>query len=210
MSAEEGLETIQREAARLEALVLDLIDLGRMNKSEFSVRREPIDLAAAAAEAAHRYATKARSYGIDLETSVDDDAHAIGDADRILQVISNLVENALRVTPRGGRVRIVAAAGMLAVEDDGPGLKRDELPRAFERFYLTSRYRGVRPVGTGLGLAIVKQLVEGMGGHVDVASTPGVRTRFAVHLRVPHANDAASRTMPDDVLCASYARETVA
>lgn len=189
---DEGLDTIQREAARLEALVHDLLDLARMNKSEFSVARVPIDLRAAAAEAVLRHETRARSYGVDLELVADGPAPATGDAERMLQVISNLVENALRVTPSGGSVRVLAEPGLVTVEDTGPGLKPEELPRAFERFFLTTRYRGERAVGTGLGLAIVKQLVEGMGGVVEVTSSPGLATRFTVRLpRAAAAPEAA-------------------
>jgi two-component system sensor histidine kinase BaeS len=153
-----------------------------MNRSEFSVRSEPIDLAVAATETVQRYEAKARSFGVLLEADGDRPAPATGDAERMVQVVSNLVENALRVTPEGGSVRILTAPGELTVEDTGPGLRTEELPHAFERFYLTSRYRGERPVGTGLGLAIVKQLVEGMGGRVEVASAPGAPTRFTVRL----------------------------
>ena len=76
-----------------------------------------------------------------------------------------------------------ARPGELAVEDTGPGLEPEELPRAFERFYLYSRYRGDRAVGTGLGLAIVKELADAMGGRVEVASEPGRGTRFTLRLR---------------------------
>jgi signal transduction histidine kinase len=109
----------------------------------------------------------------------------VGDADRVVQVVSNLLENALRLTPAGGSVRVVVEPGRLAVEDSGPGLEPDELPRAFERFYLWSRHGRDRPVGTGLGLAIVKQLVEAMGGAVAVRSTRGGPTTFEVRLPAP-------------------------
>ena len=95
-----------------------------------------------------------------LEVDGADEAPAIGDADRTLQIVSNLVENALRLTPAGGSVRIYALPGELRVEDTGPGLQAEELERAFERFYLYSRYGRERPVGTGLGLAIVKELAR--------------------------------------------------
>jgi two-component system, OmpR family, sensor kinase len=182
--AAEAGATIALEAARLERLVGDLLDLARMNRSEFSVRREPVDLAAAAREAVHRHEWQAQAFGVALEVDAGEAAPALADSDRTLQVVSNLVENALRLTPRGGRVRVVAEPGMIAVEDTGPGLEPEELPRAFERFYLYSRYGRERPVGTGLGLAIVKQLAEGMGGTVDVVSEPGRRTRFEVRLPV--------------------------
>jgi two-component system sensor histidine kinase BaeS len=94
------------------------------------------------------------------------------------------------------------------VEDTGPGLKPDELPHAFERFYLTSRYRGERPVGSGLGLAIVKQLVEGMGGEVGVTSAPGGPTRFTVRLAAAPPVVRADDDELEDVLRAPYAHGT--
>jgi signal transduction histidine kinase len=86
------------------------------------------------------------------------------------------------MTPPGGDVRVVAEPAVLSVEDTGPGLGPEELSRAFERFYLHSRYGGERPVGTGLGLAIVKELTENMGGSVEAQSVPGRVTRFLVRL----------------------------
>jgi len=198
LPVEEAAATIVRESIRLERLVRDLLDLGRMRKAEFSVRREPIDLGDLAREAVQRYETQARDFGVALESVVADDAVALGDADRALQVVSNLVENALRLTPAGGSVRVVAERGRIAVEDTGPGLGPEELEHAFERFYLHSRYGRERPVGTGLGLAIVQTLVEGMGGTVEASSVPGRLTVFDVRLPVA----------PTDVLRPAYVRRT--
>jgi len=181
-SGEEVARTIESEAARLERLVGDLLDLARMNKSEFSVHKAPFDLGTIAREAVQRYEAQARSFNVTLEALVPGAAPATADADRTLQIASNLVENALRLTPAGGVVRVLAEPGQLTVEDTGPGLAPEDIPRAFERFYLHSRYGDERPVGTGLGLAIVKELVEGMGGSVEVESEPGRATRFTVHL----------------------------
>jgi two-component system sensor histidine kinase BaeS len=100
----------------------------------------------------------------------------------VLQVVSNLVENALRLTPAGGEVRIVTGPGLLRVEDTGPGLEDADRDRAFERFYLHERYGRERAVGTGLGLAIVKELTEAMGGTVSVESEPGRLTTFTIRL----------------------------
>jgi two-component system, OmpR family, sensor kinase len=188
LDPEEAAETIRREAVRLERLVQDLLDLARMNKSEFSVQRVPIALAEIAREVAQRYESQAQGYGVELSVTATGTAPAVGDADRMVQVVSNLVENALRVTPPGGSVHVVAAPGSIVVEDTGPGLQAEELPRAFERFYLYSRYGRERPVGTGLGLAIVKQLAEGMGGSVEASSDPGGTTRFVVRLPAPAAS----------------------
>jgi two-component system OmpR family sensor kinase len=189
LPADEAADTIVREAARLERLVGDLLDLARMNRSEFSVRREPVDLGAVVRATVRRYEHQARAFGIELEAVVDGDPAALGDADRLLQVASNLVENALRLTPAGGRVRVLAEPGLLAVEDTGPGLEPEDLRHAFERFYLHDRYGRERPVGTGLGLAIVKELAHGMGGTVSATSDPGRATRF--ELRLPSAPSPA-------------------
>jgi len=178
-----GASTIGKEAARLDRLVRDLLDLARMNRHEFGVRSEDVDLGEIAVECFRRHEAQADSYGIDLVLEVAGDARARGDADRVLQALSNLVENALRVSPGGGAVRIVAEPGAVAVEDEGPGLQPDEIPHAFERFFLYSRYAGSRPVGTGLGLAIVDELARAMGGAVDVRTRPG-STRFSIRLPI--------------------------
>ena len=189
----EAAATVASESRRLERLVHDLLDLARMHRTDFSVHNSEIDLAEVAEDAVRRYQQQAESFGVALLTTGDAQAPAVGDADRVLQVASNLVENALRLTPRGGEVRVVAAPGILRVEDTGPGLAETDTEHAFERFYLYERYGRERPVGTGLGLAIVKELTLAMGGSVDVESRPGRLTVFTVRLRVPVA---ARETLP--------------
>ena len=183
IDAREAAATVAIEAARLERLVRDLLDLARMNKTDFSVHNSEIDLAEVADDAVRRYQQQADTFGVALASVADGPSPATADADRVLQVVSNLVENALRLTPAGGEVRVVAAPGELRVEDTGPGLGEEERAHAFERFYLHERYGRERSVGTGLGLAIVKELTEAMGGTVQVESTPGERTVFTVRLR---------------------------
>jgi two-component system, OmpR family, sensor kinase len=183
IDAREAAATVAIEAARLERLVRDLLDLARMNKTDFSVHNSEIDLSEVADDAVRRYQQQADAFGVALTTVADGPSPATADADRVLQVVSNLVENALRLTPAGGEVRVVARPGELRVEDTGPGLGEEERAHAFERFYLHERYGRERPVGTGLGLAIVKELTEAMGGTVRVESTPGERTVFTVRLQ---------------------------
>ena len=190
----EAAATVSSEARRLERLVRDLLDLARMNRTDFSVHNTEIDLLEVAHDAVHRYEQQAESFGVELHVVADGSAPAIADADRVLQVVSNLVENALRLTPPGGEVRVVAAPGLLRVEDTGPGLAEADTERAFERFYLHERYGHERQVGTGLGLAIVKELTLAMGGDVDVESRPGKLTVFTVRLLVPRV--AARETLP--------------
>ncbi|HVA30306.1 MAG TPA: HAMP domain-containing sensor histidine kinase [Gaiellaceae bacterium] len=190
IDAHEAASTVVVEAARLERLVRDLLDLARMNRTDFSVHPSAIDLAEVAEDAVHRYETQADGFGVTLGAASEGPSPAVADADRVLQIVSNLVENALRLTPRGGEVRVFTAPGLLRVEDTGPGLQPEEREHAFERFYLHERYGRERSVGTGLGLAIVKELVEAMGGTVEVTSEPGRLTAFTVRLATPSREPA--------------------
>jgi two-component system sensor histidine kinase BaeS len=179
---ETAAATILLEARRLERLVRDLLDLARMNRREFNVRREPVDLAGTAREVVARHESAAHEFGVELraegaETWVE------ADQDRVLQVASNLVENALRETPRSGSVWVRVEPGRLHVADTGPGLTPEDVPRAFDRFFLYDKYGKERPVGSGLGLAIVKQLALAMGGGVFVVSEPGAGATFTVTFR---------------------------
>jgi two-component system sensor histidine kinase BaeS len=191
-TSDEAAETIREEARRLERLVRDLLDLARMNRREFVVHHERIDLGQVAREVARRYEAEARAADVELECVADGPAPAIADPDRALQVVSNLVENALRSTPAGGTVRVRAETGKLVVEDTGVGLAPEDLPHTFERFYLHDRNPDGRArIGSGLGLAIVKELTERMGGSVTVDSEAGRGTTFVVRLPI---GPAASRT----------------
>jgi two-component system sensor histidine kinase BaeS len=179
----EASQTILVEARRLERLVRDLLDLARMNRHEFAVSREAVDLAEVARQAVARHEAAARDFEVAL-TAEGEESWAEGDFDRLVQVASNLVENALRETPRGGSVVVRAEPRRLTVGDTGPGLEPGDLPRAFDRFFLYDKYGRERPVGSGLGLAIVKQLSEAMGGAVSVRSEPGGGATFTVTLRM--------------------------
>jgi two-component system, OmpR family, sensor kinase len=178
---EEASHTILVEARRLERLVRDLLDLARMNRHEFSVGREPVDLAEVAREAVARHEASARTFSVSL-TAAGDESWVDADLDRVLQIASNLIENALRETPPGGAVTVQASGRQLLVADTGPGLEPDDLARAFDRFFLYDKYGRERPVGSGLGLAIVKQLALAMGGDVTVASSAGAGATFTLEL----------------------------
>jgi two-component system sensor histidine kinase BaeS len=182
---QEAARVIALEAGRLERLVRDLLDLARMQRSEFSVRTEPVDLAEVAREVVRRHETAAREFGVALRAE-GSETWVEADNDRVLQIASNLVENALRETPSGGSVTLRVEPGLLAVSDTGPGIPPEDVPHAFERFYLYDKAGKDRPVGSGLGLAIVKQLVTAMGGTVDVRSS-GAGTTFEVRLRMQPA-----------------------
>ena len=108
------------------------------------------------------------------------------DPHRVRQVVSNLVQNALRVTGAGGAIGVAAraesSAAVIEVSDTGPGIERDDLPHVFERSYLWRASKGTRPVGTGLGLAIVRELVSALGGRVTVESEVGRGSTFRIVL----------------------------
>jgi signal transduction histidine kinase len=200
---DEGSAVIGAESSRLERLVGDLLESGRMRKAAFTVRSEAVDLAAVAEDVVRRYEATARDAGLTLLVDTEAGGGAVADHDRVLQVVSNLVENAIRCTPAPGTVTITTAPGAITVADTGRGLTSDDLPRAFERFYLYSRYGTDRPVGTGLGLAIVKELTEAMGGAVSVSSAVGVGTAFTVAL--PPADAAPTAPPPQDVTSSTAA-----
>jgi signal transduction histidine kinase len=185
LTSERAGKVIRTEAARLERVIMDLINLARLDQRRFDIFLEPVDLAGIARESAMRHAADARGLGVRLDVQQGDEpAPALADRDRLLQALSNLLENALRCTPSGGTVTLAAAAGKLTVKDTGPGIGPDEVPRAFERFFLYRRYNGQRPVGTGLGLAIVRELALAMGGDVAVASSSS-GTEFTLRLLLP-------------------------
>jgi two-component system OmpR family sensor kinase len=189
VSPAEGGRVVAAEADRLERLVQDLLDLARLERAGFVVEHRPVDLAAVGAAAIQRHLPRAQELDVALTCTSVSGAWGIGDEGRLLQATSNLIENALRLTPPGGAVEVRTRPGTIAVRDTGPGLAAEDLPRAFERFYLYDRYRSQRPVGSGLGLAIVKELTTAMGGGVTAAGRRGGGAEFEI--RIPTADQRA-------------------
>jgi two-component system, OmpR family, sensor kinase len=189
---DEAAGVILTEARRLERLVRDLLDLARLDRREFAVVREPVKLASIAATLLERYETRARELGVALLVDhLQADPVVWGDPGRLLQAASNLVENALRVSPSGSAVELELRAGALAVSDRGPGLAPEELDRAFERFYLHRRHSDPRHDGAGLGLAIVSELMSAMSGKARAEPRDGGGTRFVLTLE-PFSGGARS------------------
>lgn len=174
---------VGREAERLERLVNDLLALARLEQGVLGVRSEALDLRDAARQTEARLAPLARERSVALAVDAPEPSLVVGDSDRVVQVLSNLVENAVRVTPAGGRVTVSVDGPVAIVSDTGPGIPPEDLPHAFERFHLHRREGLGSPDGSGLGLAIVQQLTEAMGGTVGVESRPGEGARFTVRLR---------------------------
>lgn len=152
--------TLVAETERLDGFVRDLLELARLEADDFSVTREPVDLALVATEVAAAWA------GTGAVTTTGAGT-AETDARRLRQVLDGLVENALR--SGASRVTLTVSPSTVSVADDGPGLDPADLAVAFERGALRAKYRDVRPVGTGLGLSIAARLVERMGGRLSIS-----------------------------------------
>lgn len=180
------LETMEREVGRLQRLIDDLFTLSRAEVGRLSVRSEPTNVGAVVQHLVDTQAPLAwhqRRVQV-LARSGSNVPPARADAERLEQIVSNLVNNAVRHTPPGGLVAAVVGAEpdrvRIEVRDTGEGIAPDELPHVFERFYRGRRSDGRG--GAGLGLALVKELAEAMHGTVEVTSTPGEGSCFTVRL----------------------------
>ncbi|MGH9379009.1 MAG: ATP-binding protein [Thermoanaerobaculia bacterium] len=183
------LERTAEQTRRLSDLVTDLLALSRLEGRPEQVAQEPVDLSsvAHAALSVHRPAAEARR--LTLEEEVTDGVTVTGDTEALRQAVDNLLSNAIRYTPEGGRVRLAllrdARRAVLAVQDTGIGIERQHLQRIFERFYRVESARSRELGGTGLGLSIVKHVARTHGGEVEVESTPGVGSTFRIWLPLP-------------------------
>jgi len=177
-----------RETDRLERLVNDLFQLTRLEVQETKPERVPFDAGSAVREAAESLVEPARrEAGITLMNEIGKgDLRAIGDRARLVQVLQNLIRNAIRYTAEGGIILLGAQveAGRIAVtvRDTGVGIPTEDLPHVFDRFYRGDQSRNRGSGGAGLGLAIARQLVDGMGGTIAVESELGEGTVFTIRL----------------------------
>lgn len=182
-------DTILANARRMHRLVEDLLDLSRIESGGWRPAPRVVDLTAAARDAWIQFAESAHLRGVRFESAVPAGTSIAVDPDALRQVLSNLFDNSLRHTPRGGTITTWAApAGegvAVEVRDTGSGIGPEHLPRIFERFYRADPARSRDQGGTGLGLSIVKHLVEAHGGRVDAESTPGRGTTIRFVLPPP-------------------------
>lgn len=184
------LSQVAREADRLEELIQDLLSLARIESGNMGLEPQAIVLERAITDCVERHQARAEVKTLTMverpPADASADVAAWADPDALRQVMDNLVDNAIKYTPNGGRitVRWTASGDMVSFEvaDTGVGIPEADLPRVFERFYRADKSRSRTVGGTGLGLAIVKHLVQVMKGHVKVTSKVGKGTTFRVTL----------------------------
>jgi two-component system OmpR family sensor kinase len=206
---------IQDEAQRMSRMVSELLDLARIESGQIVMRRETVHLNAVLRDCMDKLTLRAQQTGVTLNTQVPDNLPVVlGDGDRLAQVFTNLLDNALKHTPEGGKVTLAARAlsgssivrrgktwpaGVeVSVADTGSGIPPEDLSRIFERFYQVDKSRQ-RSSGLGLGLAIVKQIVESHHGAIHAESVVGLGSRFVVTLPLDPGADTtqASRKKVD-------------
>jgi two-component system sensor histidine kinase BaeS len=183
-----SLAVIEVEAMRLERLVGDVLDLAKLDAHRFTVLQEEVDMEQLTERAFTTFGEEARRRAIDYRREINAHPVIVTDGDRVLQIISNLLSNAFRWTPEGGRIWVELAAEnghvSVAVSDTGPGISVEERERIFRPFW--SRDGG----GTGLGLAIARELANALGGRIDLRSEPGLGSRFELVLPAGGAGES--------------------
>ncbi len=188
---------IGEESERLNRMVVELTDLARLQAGRLSMKMDAVDLGQLTNAVAQRLSLMAQEKGVDLEVNAPSVPEIAGDGDRLVQVVTNLISNAIKYTPSGGKVMVrtqIRRNGVeLIVEDTGQGIPATELPRIFERFYQVDKARGPQR-GTGLGLAIVQEIVQAHGGTIT-ATSPGENrgSTFTVWLPSPNLSTVVRR-----------------
>lgn len=177
-----ALEDIDAEVRHMTAMVEDLLLLARSDSGAIALERLPVDLGDVAADGASSLNKPASDAGVSIEVDPQP-AVVTGDQARLRQLVMILVDNAIRHSPSGGRVKVAvrsdSAGATLSVEDQGPGIRPEDLPHVFERFYRAASAPGG---GTGLGLAIAKWIVDRHGGRIEVANRAAGGASFTVNL----------------------------
>ncbi len=190
------LETVLAQNARMSRLVSDLLMLARADAG-LQLHCEPLDLAQLAHDVSEQLQPLAEANQLQLDVCAPAAVPIVADEDRLLQVFFNLVENALKYTPRGGCISLACRTegtnALLTVSDTGPGIPSDALPHIFDRFYRVDESRQRVRGGEGLGLAIVRTLVEAHGGTIAVQSDVGAGATFQVSL--PRQGPACASNM---------------
>jgi signal transduction histidine kinase len=186
----EALADCLEESERMVEMLNTLMDISEAETGTMALRLEPVDLTGLIGQTFELYEDLAEERGVRLETPGTGPLIVPVDRNRMRQVLANLVDNALKYTPEGGRVEVAArqdgSEAVLTVSDTGVGIPPDELPRIWDRLYRGDKSRSTR--GLGLGLSLVKAIVEAHKGRVEVQSTPGEGTRFTLKIPVDPSN----------------------
>ncbi|RKY25081.1 MAG: hypothetical protein DRP79_07010, partial [Planctomycetota bacterium] len=187
------LGKIKNQSLRLSSIVTDLLTLSRLESESGKLERCPVDLCEVILATAKTFVAIGEERGIAVETQVPDiSAEVWGDEEALSQVVSNLLDNAIKYTPQGGRVwvrlHLQGDDAVIEVQDTGIGIEPKDRERIFERFYRVDKARSRELGGTGLGLSIVKHIVIAHGGRVTVDSTPGTGSTFRVFLSLASAS----------------------
>ncbi len=177
-------QVIGTEAARLERLVSDLLDLARLDARSFSVTTQVVDVAPVVLQVAAAIEPRLVDAGLRLVTDAPSPAWALADPQRLGQVVANLADNAVKHARSTVTVRVEAAPDWIAihVDDDGAGIDPDDIDRVFDRLWTSDRRQNRPGVGSGLGLAIGRELTIAMGGRVDAGPSPSGGARLSVNL----------------------------
>ncbi|MFZ5591706.1 MAG: sensor histidine kinase [Bacillota bacterium] len=187
----EYLNNILEEINRLKRLVNEVLDLKRMEEGHFDFDKEPCDLRKIITRVQRRFTQIIVEKGLHLEISIEKKLPLVTcNSDRIERVLINLIANAIRHTPSGGKIELDVTTKAnqvhIRISDTGEGIAPEDLPMIWERFYKGDKSRTRVQGGTGLGLAIVKRIVEGHGGQINVESKLNVGTTFNIVLPVNH------------------------
>ncbi|HWS55501.1 MAG TPA: ATP-binding protein, partial [Pyrinomonadaceae bacterium] len=180
------LSIIRRNAERMRTLINDILELSAIEAGTVAVEPGPLRLGALVGECFTTLGGRAGERGVELVSEVRPDVSVYADARRLEQMLTNLVDNAVKFTPAGGRVVVgherAGGRDVIRVTDTGEGIPAEHLPRIFERFYRVDGARSRALGGTGLGLAIVKHLARAHGGEARVRSDPGRGSTFTIEL----------------------------
>ncbi|HEU4753341.1 MAG TPA: ATP-binding protein, partial [Armatimonadota bacterium] len=198
--AQRYLPRIISQADRLARLASQFLDLAQIESGNLIHSLEPVSVVGVVDEVVQTLTERAAEQQVELRTELEDGLpELLADRDRLVQVLVNLLDNALRYTPQGGVVEVSARrAGsdlLLEVADTGAGISEEHLPHLFERFYRVDRARGAATGGTGLGLSIVQQIVEAHGGHIEARSRVGKGTRFTITLPIRRPEEQPAVTL---------------
>ncbi len=184
----EFLRIIDKHATRMSRLIEDLLILSRLESHDVPMEQEPIDIYKLIASITEGFKKHAQDKGITLSIKKNGMVpDVLGDRVRLEQVMVNLLDNAIKYTPQGGKVDVVVrykdGEVRVDVKDTGIGIPPEDMPRIFERFYRVDKARSRELGGTGLGLAIVKHIVQGLNGKVWVESVPSKGSTFSFTLK---------------------------